>query len=32
MVGVLASELALLLADRPRLGGPIYPKETEVQG
>jgi hypothetical protein len=34
MVGMLlASELVLLLlANRPRLGGPIFPKEAEVQG
>jgi hypothetical protein len=28
----LASELVLLLANRVQLGGPIFPKETEVQG
>ena len=32
MVGVLASELVLLLANRVQLGGPILPKETGVQG
>jgi hypothetical protein len=33
MVGMLlASELVLLLANRPRLGGPRFPKEAEVQG
>jgi hypothetical protein len=32
MVGVLlASDLVLLLADRPQSGGLLYPKETEVQ-
>jgi hypothetical protein len=31
MVGVLlASGLGLLLANRSQLGGPIFPKETEV--
>jgi hypothetical protein len=30
--GLLASELVLLLANRPQLRGPIHPKETEVQG
>ena len=27
---LLASELGFLLANRPRLGGSIFPKETEV--
>jgi hypothetical protein len=28
---LLASELGFLLANRPRLGRSIFPKETEVQ-
>ena len=32
MVGVLTSELGLLLANIPQLGGRILPKETGVQG
>ena len=32
ILGVLASELVLLLTDSVQLGGPISPKETEEQG
>ncbi len=32
VVGVLVSELVLLLADSVQLGGLIFPKETGVQG
>ena len=32
MVGTLASELVVLLADSVQLGGQIFPKVTGVQG